>query len=42
MPKYDIGFKKRCIYLFDNNIPLPKVEGVLPKTLIRSVTEWKL
>ncbi|MFA6368183.1 MAG: hypothetical protein WCX10_06460 [Bacteroidales bacterium] len=42
MPKYDIEFKKKCIYLFDNNMSLPTIEGVLPKTLIRNVNEWKL
>lgn len=41
MPKYDIEFKKKCIYLFDNKMPLPTIEGVLPNALIRNVNEWK-
>jgi transposase-like protein len=42
MPKYDVEFKKKCIKSYEEGKPLPNVAGVLPSSMMRFVTEWRL
>ncbi|MFA5235983.1 MAG: hypothetical protein WC399_04005 [Bacilli bacterium] len=42
MPKYDVEFKKKCIKPYEEGKPLPNVAGVLPSSMMRFVTEWRL
>ena len=40
MPKYDVEFKKKCIKAYEEKKELPKVDGVMPKSMVRYVREW--
>lgn len=42
MAKYDKNFKLICINAYENKEPLPKVEGVLERSLNRYVKLWRL
>jgi CRISPR/Cas system endoribonuclease Cas6 (RAMP superfamily) len=40
MAKYDVEFKKKCIKAYEEKKELPKVDGVMPKSMARYVREW--
>ena len=40
--KYDVEFKKKCIKAYEEKKELPKVDGVLPISMIKFVTQWRL
>jgi len=42
MPKYDVEFKKKCIKAYEEGKALPTVPGVLPISMIKFVTQWRL
>jgi len=42
MAKYDVEFKKKCIKAYEEKKELPKVDGVLPISMIKFVTQWRL
>ena len=42
MAKYDKNFKLLCINAYEQRKPLPKIEGILERSLIRYVKQWRL
>jgi hypothetical protein len=42
MAKYDVEFKKKCIKAYEEGKQLPNVAGVLPISMIKFVTQWRL
>ena len=42
MARYSTEFKLKCIKTYQNKEPLPKVDGVLEKSLRTSVQDWVL
>jgi len=40
MAKYDVEFKKKCIKAYQEKKELPKVDGVMSKSMVRYVREW--
>ena len=42
MAKYDKNFKLLCINAYEQRKPLPKIEGILERSLIRYAKQWRL
>lgn len=41
MARYDKNFKLKCIKAYEDGKPLPEIEGVLPRSLLRYVQLWR-
>lgn len=42
MPKFSADFKLKCIEAYKNKQPLPKVEGLLERSVIENAKVWTL